>query len=62
MKIGDQVEVEAAWGERLRRRIVGEGDGTVYVSCEEEVEAARREHREPIAVGFKAEKAHPIST
>ena len=49
---GDVIKLRAYGGEILIRRVVAIEDGIVFVSKEEEFEAANKESREPVAVGF----------
>lgn len=55
MGIGDRVKVRAYGGEVLERRVVGVNKRVVYVSSEEEYQAALQEGREPNGVGFLKE-------
>lgn len=52
---GESVEVSAAFGDRLRRRVVTVANERVYVCTEEEYQAAKRGRRAPAAVGFRVE-------
>ena len=55
MREGDLVRVKAYGGEEFVRRLV-EVRGDVFLICrDEEYEAARREGREPVCVGFRKE-------
>ncbi len=47
-----RVKVQAYGGAVLTRILITDGGDTVYVSREEEYEAARKEGREPKCVGF----------
>jgi len=58
---GAWVRVDAAFGERLSRRVVSVANGRVYVCTDEEYRAAKRDRRGPVAVGFRIEKVHPKS-
>lgn len=52
MERGDWVRVRAYGGEIITRRVV-EVDGDIIVICrDDEYQAARREGREPVSVGF----------
>lgn len=53
VKVGSLVRVRAFGGEVLERRVVADGGAVVFISTDRELEAARREGREPLAVGFK---------
>ena len=55
MKPGQQVTVSADRNETLTRVLVAVENGVYFVCKPEELEAAKREQREPVCVGFKKE-------
>lgn len=52
IKMGDPIRVRAYGGEVLERRVAGSSERVVYVSTSGEWEAANREGRVAVAVGF----------
>jgi len=55
MREGDLVRVKAYGGQELMRRLV-EVRGDILLICrDEEYEAAQREGRQPVCVGFRKE-------
>lgn len=52
MKRGQKVKVRVYGGAVVERRVAETTDRLIYVTAEEEYQAARREGREPNAVGF----------
>ncbi len=55
MKPGQLVTVIDAWGNKLKRKVVGASDQKVWVCRPEEFEKASREHRKPNSIGFPVE-------
>jgi hypothetical protein len=55
MRDGDLVRVKAYGGEELVRRLVEVRGDVVLICRDEEYEAARREGRHPVCVGFHKE-------
>jgi hypothetical protein len=55
---GALAEVVAAGGAVISRRIVAVERGRVFVCTDQEYEAAQKERREPICVGFRPECVH----
>lgn len=55
---GVSVEVEAAGGELITRRVVALERGRVFVCTDQEYEAASKDGREPVCVGFRPESVH----
>lgn len=51
-KNGDLIRVRAYGGQTVIRRVVDVREQAVLVSTNEEYEAAAREQREPICIGF----------
>ncbi len=53
MKAGQMIKLRAYGGEEVIRQVVRVNKDTVVVCRSEEYENARREGREPVAVGFR---------
>ena len=51
-KPGDMVKVRAFGGRIMERRVVKAYGGMVYVCRDEEYQAAQREERKPVCIGF----------
>ena len=52
MKTGQVVEVQEAFERRTLKRVVDSDSNNVYVCTEEEFNAAAKERREAVCVGF----------
>lgn len=53
MEPGDSVRVQAYGGEQLVRRVVEVKGDVVLICRDEEFQAAAKEGREPVSIGFK---------
>jgi hypothetical protein len=52
MRVGQRVEVMEAFDNKAVKRVVAADENNLYVCTEEEYQAAQREHREPLCIGF----------
>lgn len=57
MKEGDLVLLRAYGGDEIVRVVVAVRPGVLHVTTREEYDAARREGRDPVCVGFPVEDA-----
>jgi hypothetical protein len=55
MTVGANVSVEAYGGEILNRVLVAVENSVLYVCKRDEFEAAMRDHRDPVCIGFHVE-------
>lgn len=55
MTIGKEVSLQAYGGETLKRVLVAVENGVLFVCKRDEFEAAMREERDPICIGFRVE-------
>ena len=55
MREGDLVRVKAYGGEQVTRRLVAVRGDVLLICRDEEYEAAQREGRQPVCVGFHKE-------
>lgn len=53
LEVGSQIRVRAWGGIILTRRVLAVREDTVSVCSEEEYQRAKKEEREPMAIGFK---------
>jgi hypothetical protein len=58
---GAPVDVDAAFGESLRRRVVTVENGRVYICTDDEYQAASQADRSPTCVGFRPEAVRLVS-
>lgn len=61
MKHGDLVRAQMFSGNKETRRVVENQGDTVYICTEEEWLSAKKEHREPICVGFNKRYVSPVT-
>lgn len=59
MKTGDLVSVQTFSEGTVMRRVVERKGDMVYICTEEEWLSARKEHREPLCVGFNSRYVAP---
>lgn len=55
MITGDTLSLVADGDVVIKRKLVSEENGVVYVCKEEEFDSAAKEKREPVCIGFKLE-------
>jgi len=61
LKIGDLVKAETISGDKVDRRIVEIKGDTIYICTEGEWLSAKKEHREPLCVGFHKRYVRPVT-
>jgi len=61
MKTGDLVKAETFSEGLVNRKVVDIKGDTIYICTEREWLSARKDHREPICVGFHRRYVHPVT-